>query len=251
MFACPVVSTTSELYGAFDYESGDVVIDMGVVYGGQECQVNMNYVLFYITKQKLEFARFELSVRKMVNTDRTTIQNLYNKYIANYRDYFGKKSGIICDMIVKESFNHLFRTFNYAVDIISNMEELCGLCSVNSVCDCSTIPSMNISTDVSNTAEIIPEINKLITYANRVHINGIKVGEQIQPLTDLAFQLTDITFPRSDLNNDINHIEAAREFLTADMNIAETAIVVESIHSTGIKKLILVIELIQKIVDKM
>lgn len=250
--ACPVVLTIRELYGSYDYESSSAMVDLPVVHGGVQMQVSIDYVLFYITKQKMEFARFELNAKKLIAVSQSITESgiaglpeLYTKYMAVYQDYFGKSSDRIADMIVKESFGHLYRTFTYAVDILAILEEMCSVCAFP---DGMSLPGAIINAEPSNTLNLIAETNKLISYANGIVVNKIKASEQIQRVEYVKSE--SFEFPQPDIDTP-DYIESARKLLTADMKIADSALKMELMHVEAIKKLTQVIELEQKIIDSL
>lgn len=247
--ACPVVLTIRELYGSYDYESSNS-IDI-IQHDNRACmQVNIDYVLFYVTKQKMEFARFELNAKKLITESQSITEStiprlpeLYTKYIDCYRDYFGSNSQDICEIITKESFGHLYRTFTYAADILAILEDVCSVCDFP---DGMSIPDITINNAPLNTLSLIIETNKLISYANVIVVGGIKASEEIQHVN--YSEAESLEFPRPDIDTP-DYIESARMLLAADMKLADSALKMESAHVEAIKKLTRVIELEQKIID--
>ena len=251
---CPVVLAIKELYGAHDYEDTSKFVTLPTIHGGVECQLSIDYVLFYMTKQKMEFARFELAAKKLLATNSNPLNiesnvdglpELYKKYIAGYQGYFGKKSNQICEIIAKESLGHLYRTFTYACDILAILEEMCSRGENPSGW---SLPSVTIDLQSVSTEHLIAETNLLITYANSIVVNGIKTQQHIEKVTAVPVDVFE--FPTPD-TTPADYIESARRLLNVDMKIADIAVKVEESHAIAIKKLAQVVEVEQKIIDSM
>jgi hypothetical protein len=285
---CPVVRTIKELYGAYDYgvdDSADsitgigndntgasttkLLIPSGVSGGGTvSTDISMETMQFYITMRKLQFARAELiatqnnsvanSAAESTDITHALIDDSTHNTPAKtyfdrmFKDYRGKKSGIIFKEVFGPSARKIYTTITRSIDLIDIMESICSGSLARDFPSGMSLPTVCFDPAAIEVIELQPscvykEVNKIIDYANNLCVGGLR--KKIDPLPKFDKTLRDFTF---DIITNVQNtfaLEEYKQLLNLDMEIAEYGMALEQYHCIAIKKLNEVMTLCQSIID--
>lgn len=274
--SCPVVRTIEELYGGYDYgvesfqfSHATVISPSGISGGGSSSQhVSMESAKFYITMRKLQFARAELTASRnsaiqSTLTDASAIQSALTDasditdprisesdsvyFERMFRTYYGKSSKQLLDDIIGQSRRKLYLVITRAIDIIEVMEGLCSGKLARDFPSGMSLPTIYFDPEALESSDpeaLHHEINKIIDYANKVCVGGIKAQNLLQ-MSNFDKKPRDFTFPRASAKT----ITDYKKLLDLDMEIATYAHALEQHHCDAIKKLGEVMILCQNIID--
>jgi hypothetical protein len=236
--SCPVQEVIAELYATGRYEDGDMTSYIG---GGdfddsKTVEAPTSDILFYITQRKIEFARAGLNSDSIISEGTMSV---YHERM--FRDYLGKTS--------KEIFWKLFRPicerfcfkFAQTVDVLVIMENICEQELSRTLPDNMSLPEISFNENAlcdieSDPAKLTTEVNKLVSYANKLCVGGIKTT--VEPIGAFDNTLRDFTFEG-----------APEELIAQDMEVAEYAFGLEKYYTLAVDKLYAVSMLCQKIID--
>lgn len=241
---CPVVATIKELYGSYEYSGGEtsirVVTPSGFHGGGSTTQsVCIDDVTFYQTTRKLQFARAKLN-----SSNRSEFSIIEDtKYFERmFSDYYGKTSIQVYKLIIEPVAKRVYSAVTRSIDIIDIMEAICSSVGARDYPDGMSLPTIELDSEIiesipNNPKKFASEVNRIIDYANKVCVGGIRT--KIEPLAEPDFTLRDFTFSPGDYD----------ELLKLDMEVADYALKVEKLYVSAIAKLGEIATLCQSIID--
>jgi hypothetical protein len=280
--SCPVVRTIEELYGGYEYSSQQpnddstrttLISPSGISGGGSSSlDISMESAKFYITMRKLQFARAELTVSRGptdVTTDVTPIQSALTDALNDvttptdsstptalgdnavyfermFKNYYGKTSKQILEEVIGQSRRKLYLVITRTIDIIEVMEGLCSGKLARDFPSGMSLPTIYFDPEALESSDpeaLHREINKIIDYANKVCVGGVKTT--ISPMSNFDKKLREFTVPAPAAKS----IAEYRQLLDLDMEVATYAHALEQHHCAAIKKLGEVMNLCQRVVD--
>jgi hypothetical protein len=280
VMSCPVVSTIAELYGGYEYadtssspkNETSILIPSGFSGGGSvSTDISMELAKFYITMRKLQFARAELTEQNRTvsstavpsttapATVPSNMPSIIESALAStstladtikpsvyfermFADYYGKSSKQILKRILGQS--KIYIVLTRAVDLIDIMESVCISTLARDFPSGMSIPTVYFDPsaieNIELPANITSEINKIIDYANKLCVGGLRTT--IEPMSKFDASLREFTFPKAGE-------ESWTKLLEYDMEVATYAYALEHYQCDAIKKINEVMNLCQSIID--
>lgn len=182
-----------------------------------------------------------------------------------FKDYYGKNSREILEKIFDEPSKKIYIVLTRAVDLIDIMESVCIGALARDFPSGMSLPTIYFDPAAIENVESQPdaiyaEVNKIIDYANKLCIAGIKTHIESLPKFEKKLKEFVFTVPTvvstantpTDINASLQHSTLAAVYaplLDQDMDIAEYARDLEYYHCSAIGKLNDVMSLCQSIID--